>query len=46
VQNIKPDAVALKTITSFVGNDEVAAHVATLPGGIGFIGQSYPLAPG
>lgn len=46
VQNIKPDAAALKTITSFVGNDEVAAHVATLPGGIGFIGQSYPLAPG
>lgn len=46
VQNIKPDATALKTITSFVGNDEVAAHVATLPGGIGFIGQSYPLAPG
>ena len=46
VQNIKPDATAMKTVVSFVGNDEVAAHVATLPGGIGFIGQSYPLAPG
>jgi ABC-type phosphate transport system substrate-binding protein len=46
VQNIKPDAAAMRGITSFVGNDEVAAHVATLPGGIGFIGQSYPLAPG
>jgi len=46
VQNIKPDAAAMRGITSFVGNDELAAHVATLPGGIGFIGQSYPLAPG
>lgn len=49
VQNIQPATAAMRdnnAIPSFVGNDELAANVATLPGGIGFIGQSYPLAPG
>ncbi len=49
IQHIKPDAAAMndsKAMTSFVANEEVAAQVAKTPGGIGFIGQSYPLAAG
>ena len=48
IQRIRPDAKALqdKAVESYVSNDEVAAAVAQLPGGIGFIGQSYPLAKG
>ncbi len=46
VQNIKPEAGPMRDIAAFAGNDEVAASLAAQPGGVGFIGQSYPLAVG
>jgi phosphate transport system substrate-binding protein len=47
VQRIRPDAAVMKdpqAMGAFVTNAEVAAEVGKQPGGIGFIGQSYPLA--
>jgi len=47
VQRIHPDPAVMKdslAMTALVTNADVAGEVGKQPGGIGFIGQSYPLA--
>lgn len=45
-ERIHPEASAMSQVTAFVSSGELATNVASTPGAIGFVGESYAFLPG